>query len=633
MAYRSNPFLERMSERTASDQEFVQLFSPKILEKLPENAVKGAVHIFRSAPGAGKTTLFRAFTPLALRAFWNVRRQSEHSESFQRLVAHEVLSNEDSPSFLGVVLSCAAGYADLPPSEHQQEGLFRALLDCRVVLRTLRSLTLLIGVASEELENIEVIYDAGIGTALKHIPQRNNAKQLIDWAEQYEQDVYAQLDTFVSNFDSTPQHERFESVLWLQSVQFMYEGNEVAPKRMLMIDDLHRLRRKQRSLLIDELIVLRPSFPIWLAERTTVLGEELLSQGGRDGRDVNQIDLDDIWVGKQFVSFAQNILDRRMSYQDVVASRSFGNCLRGELTPLALKKECELGVQIFKQWGERHKHNVRYSEWLAQAEKLSAEPSLDTVLELYLTRILLIRDESRKQMSLDLALRAEEIEERDSSQVRAAAELFMHWELKIPYYFGLERLCVMATSNVEELLFLAATLYEGLQSMQILRKPEVIMAPDEQEKLLKNAALRKWEFIPKNHTDGLRAQRLLESIAIFCREKTYLPNAPYAPGVTGVRLSKTELNKLISKDRLLGEPGVRLARVLAECAAENLVVPRLSAASASRDSGTVFYLNRTLCARYDLPLQMGGWQDVSAGDMIKWMERRITPIQLNLSEA
>jgi hypothetical protein len=633
MAYRSNPFLERMSEKTASDQDFVQLFSPKILEKLPENAVSGGVHVFRSAPGAGKTTLFRAFTPLALRSFWNLRGRSEHNESFQRLVAQGVLSNEYSPSFLGTALSCAAGYADLPPTENQHEGVFRALLDCRVVLRTLRSLTLLIGAGPDELEDIEVVYDSGIGTALKYIPQRGSAKEIIDWAEQYEQNVYAQLDTFVSNLELTPQHERFESVLWLQSVVFTYQDNVVAPKRMLMLDDLHRLRRKQRALLIDELIVLRPNFPIWLAERTVALGEELLSQGGREGRDINQIDLDNVWAGKQFASFAQNILDRRMSYQDVVASRSFGNCLRGELTPTALKKECKLGIQIFSQWVERHKNNVRYSEWLAQTEKRLAEPSLENVLELYLTRILMIRDESRKQMSLDLALSAEEIEERDSSQVRAAAELFMHFELKIPYYFSLERLCVMATSNVEELLFLAATLYEGLQSMQILRKPEVIMAPNEQEKLLKNAAQRKWDFIPKNHTDGLRAQRLLESIALFCKDKTYLPNAPYAPGVTGVRLSREELNKLTRKDRPLGEPGARLARVLAECAAENLVVPRPIAASTNRDSGTVFYLNRTLCALYDLPLQMGGWQEVSAGEMIKWMERRITPIQLNLSGA
>jgi len=52
MAFRANPFLERMSERT-SDQEFVRLFSPKVLERLQEDAFEGAVHVFRSTPGAG----------------------------------------------------------------------------------------------------------------------------------------------------------------------------------------------------------------------------------------------------------------------------------------------------------------------------------------------------------------------------------------------------------------------------------------------------------------------------------------------------------------------------------------------------------------------------------------------------
>src|SRR5687768_9027339 len=96
MAYRANPFLERMSERT-SDQEFVRLFSPKILERLSEDAFAGAVHMFRSPPGGGKTTLLRAFTPTALRAFWNARRAQEMSESYQRLVAHRVLHEQNGP--------------------------------------------------------------------------------------------------------------------------------------------------------------------------------------------------------------------------------------------------------------------------------------------------------------------------------------------------------------------------------------------------------------------------------------------------------------------------------------------------------------------------------------------------------
>lgn len=246
------------------------------------------------------------------------------------------------------------------------------------------------------------------------------------------------------------------------------------------------------------------------------------------------------------------------------------------------------------------------------------------MLQLYVTRILLVRDESKRQMSLDLTLTEEELDDRDSSQVRNAAELFMHEELGIPYYFGFDRLCVMATNNVEELLALAAALYVGLQSKQVLRKSEPILSPLEQDKLLREAAARKRDFIPKSHTEGTRAQRLLDSIGAFCYDQTFVPNAPYAPGVTGVRLSRTELAKLTAPGAF-GSPGLILQRVLAECAAENLLVQRESQATGSRDSGTVFYLNRSLCAHYGLPLQMGGWRDVYVGELMRWMERRLTP--------
>jgi hypothetical protein len=189
----------------------------------------------------------------------------------------------------------------------------------------------------------------------------------------------------------------------------------------------------------------------------------------------------------------------------------------------------------------------------------------------------------------------------------------------------------MATSNVEELLSLAATLYDGLRAKQILRRTELVLSPQEQEKLLKESAKRKRDFIPKNHTEGNRGQRLLDAIGSYCRERTFLPNAPYAPGVTGVRLSTSELHKLNSGR--LGELGGTLKKVLAECAAENLLASRPSAASTSRDSGTVFYLNRTLCAYYDLPLQTGGWQDVDADKLIEWMERGRIPSKLQSLEA
>ncbi|KDC14159.1 hypothetical protein AZ20_1111 [Bordetella bronchiseptica E014] len=635
MAYNSNPFLERMSERTTSDMEFVRLFSPKILEKLAEDAFEGAVHVFRSAPGAGKTTLLRAFTPSALRAFWNSRARPELAESFQKLVNRGVLTEGDSPQLLGVFLSCASGYADLPSSEGlQQEGLFRALLDCRIVLRTLRSLGALLGLgAPDHLAAIKLNYAAV--PSLQGIPVLDTALELASWAEEHEQRVYAQLDAFLGPLSGgLPAHLRFEGVLWLQSIQFQFEGRAVAPQRLLMVDDMHKLRRKQRAMLIDELTVMRPSIPIWLAERTVALGAELLSQGAREGRDLREYNLDKMWSDAkgltQFISYAQNIVDRRMKNQDVVPVGSFTQCLRDELVSTEVRAQLAEGIQRFRNEVERHQSSQRYMQWLARAEQYTNEPNVESLVELYVTRILLVRDASKRQMSLDLTLTEEELEDRDSSQVRAAAELFMHEELGIPYYFGFDRLCVMATNNVEELLALSAALYVGLQAKQVLRKAELILSAQEQEKLLQDAASRKREFIPKSHTEGTRAQRLLDSIGAFCYDQTFAPNAPYAPGVTGVRLSRPELAKLTAPSKPLGPAGLTLERVLAECAAENLLVQRESQATGSRDSGTIFYLNRSLCVHYGLPLQMGGWRDVSVGELMKWVERRLTPNRKNL---
>jgi hypothetical protein len=637
MAYRANPFLERMSERT-SDQEFVRLFSPKILEKLAEDAFEGAVHMFRSPPGGGKTTLLRAFTPSALRAFWNARRAPDMGEASQRLVARQVLNEQTGPQVLGVLLSCASGYADLPPGAAlDRDGIFRALLDCRIVLRTLRSLAVFLGNSSNALlDGVTLEYEP-LAKDLKSIPTQGTAADLIAWAEQRERAVYADLDSMVGkNGIGMQPHVRFEGVLWLQSVHFLVNGKEVAPRKLLMIDDVHKLRRKQRSMLIEELTELRSSIPIWLAERSIALGEQLLVQGTREGRDLRHYALEDLWTtGRgqyQFAAFAQNILDRRLDAQSEIPPGAFSQYLRSGLQPEDVREQIEKGFATLREDVSRYRDNPRYAEWVARAEANLADLSLESLHEFYSTRILLARDVLKKQMSLELApLAAEELDQRDNSQVGGAADIFLHEELKVPYYFGLDRLCVMATSNVEELLFLAAQLYDALRAKQILRRAELLLSPKEQEKLLKESASRKRDFIPKNHTEGGRGQRLLDAMGSYCRERTFLPNAPYAPGVTGVRLSNPELAKLHSGK--MGAIGDTLKKVLAECAAENLLVSRPSAASTSRDGGTVFYLNRTLCAHYDLPLQTGGWQDIDATKLIEWMERGRIPAKLQSLEA
>jgi len=620
-----------MSEKTTSDQEFVRLFSPKILECLPEDSFGGAVHLFTSPPGAGKTTLLRAFTPTALRAFWSNRLvQGTKTESFKDFVSRGVMHEQEGPQLLGVLLSCASGYADLPSGATlAHDGIFRALFDCRVVLRSLRSLAALLGMESTvELASVELRYE-GAGIDLKSIPTTKSAVELVEWAEACEKGVYAQLDS-ISDVSPTglPVHVRFESVLWLQSVRFLRDGKEVAPRRLLMVDDLHKLRKKQRAMLIEELVELRLHIPVWLAQRSIALGAELISQGARDGRDLRHYPLEDIWSSpREFEHYASNILDRRMEVQQAVPSVAFSAYLRDQLSQQEVEEYWQKGVELANKYLQNYRHSPRYSEWATHIEAHLSSPGIESLQAIAATQILIARDESKRQLTLELApLSADELEDRDSTQVQRAAEIFNHDSLKTPYYFGLERLCILATSNVEELLMLAAALYDGIVARQVLRRQtDIQVSPQDQEKRIREAARKKRDFIPKNHTEGTRAQRLLDAIGAFCRGKTFQSNAPYAPGVTGIRISEIELFRLASESKRGTASLVTLQKVLAECVAENLLVARSSSASVARDGGTVYYLNRTLCAYFDLPLQYGGWQEVSLTQLVDWMEIGFQP--------
>ncbi|HEY1631868.1 MAG TPA: hypothetical protein VGF56_11170 [Rhizomicrobium sp.] len=625
MAYRANPYLERMSERT-SDQEFVRLFSPRIIERLPDDVFEGAVHIFRSPPGGGKTTLLRAFTPTALKAFWNARTVDEIDESYQRLLARGIFDSQTGPQLLGVFVSCASGYADLPPgAAAAQDGQFRALLNCRIVLRALRSVSLLVNSQPEQqLDHIALQYDES-ARDLQAVPALGNAAELVRWAEQREREVYAQLDAVTAPQQDTLHDLRLDGLLWLQSVRFFYEGKEFAPKRLLMVDDLHRLRKSQRSLLISEATELRPAIPVWLAERSIALGDELLSQGAREGRDLREYPMDELWSsskgGNQTINTFSQILDRRLHIQNIIPPGTFSQYLNDQLVLSDVEKHLQAAIEHFEKVNGRLGTNMRYQSWLQRGRELVAQPSSDTISGLLSILIIISRDEARRQLALQLEpLPSEELDQRDSSQVKAAAEIMANDEFGAPYYFGVDRICAMATNNVEELLSLAAVLYDGLRAKLVLRRAELILSAFEQEKLLKAAAKRKRDFIPKAHTEGTRASSLLDAIGSFCREKTFQTTAPYAPGVTGVRLSQSELAKIRPSQGSLPEQMAKLRRVISESVAENLLTTRDSSASTSRESGTVFYLNRTLCVHYGLPLQYGGWQDITVQQAVDWME-------------
>tara|TARA_R110002124_G_scaffold69776_4_gene187403 strand:+ start:4316 stop:6187 length:1872 start_codon:yes stop_codon:yes gene_type:complete len=613
-----------MSERTISDEEFVHLFSPQILEQLPADILNGELYIFRSPPGGGKTTLLRAFTPGALKAIWDGRHTD--SAAFNALVDLNAIRANSGPDVLGVLLSCASGYADLPPSSGiQQEGLFRALLNCRIVLRTIRSLCSLLKVSdSDSLDRITIEY-SGDGLELKSIPNQLGTAQLVEWAERQERSVYGRLDNFsVHDAQSESGDVRFEGVLWLRNVKFLFDSNEVASKRLLMIDDVHKLRRAQRTLLIGELCEMRSGVPIWISERNIALGGKLLAQGVREGRELQEIALEELWRStnkKKFNVYAQSILSRRLKSQNVIpSSTEFSRYMRDEFDSSDSATKIRDAIKSISDSLEQFKSNVVYEEWLNEVSEASKTLTFKSLLQIYKTVILIARNEQKRQLSFELSpLSADDRFERESSSLTEAAELLLNKEYDIPYYYGIDRLCIMATNNIEELLSLSAALYEELQAKQILRKT-LPLSPQEQDKILRAAAKKRRDYIPKSHTYGTRAQKLLDSIALEFQHRTYRRNAPIAPGVTGFRLSTDEIDSLGRGDGAVSEEHRTLNELLAECVAENLLVMRNSSASTNRPEGTIFYLNRSLCSHYRLPLGYGGWMELEVRDLVSWMK-------------
>lgn len=614
-----------------SDQEFARLFSPQILDHLPNEIFDAGVHVLHSPPGGGKTTILRALTPGSLRGFWARKSSDAMEETIAGLRARAIL-NDDGPAILGIMISCAAGYADLPPGATSVEsGVFRALLDCRVVLRTLRGLMQLLAIEqAEQLQQVSLAY-GGVASELQSIPNVRSAFDLLTWAEKMERQIYTKIDTFAGQAEkSLPQHVRFESVLWLEGVRFVKNGKDVAVRRLLMLDDLHKLRESQRMLLKEELLEIRATFPVWLAQRSIAFGSSLLSQGARHGRDGTVHSLEDLWSsGQQFLSFAKNVLDRRMVNQTAINSESLEPHLRSTVSDEEVAEALQKGFAAFRLFIEPLRTDLQYQEWLKRAEEKLKSPTLENLTDLIKIRTQIARNQRRKQMRLDLntALLAEELDEKDSSKEENAAEIFLHEELHIPYYFGIERLSALATSNVNELLYLAAALYDNLKTKRVLRHRDPVLSPREQEKALREAAKRKFEFVPRSHTQGTRAHLLLAAVGDFCRLKTFTLNAPYAPGVTGFKVSDAEYVRLERGQSPYQAEGRVLVQVLLECVAENLLVRKSTAATGGRDAGSVFYLNRTLCAHFGLPLQFGGWQEVDTDDLVTWMQRGPTPVR------
>ena len=313
-----NPFQLRRSENIDTDTAFLALFEPGILDVLSEGGLPRTVQPIRSAAGGGKTSLLRLFTPSVLRRL-HARRVDEQ-ELFDRLRTLGVI-DETGPRLLGVSLLCGRNYAvleDLPVDRAVRTRLFLSLLNARVILAVLRSSLSLRGL--EYPKNLARIRIA-VSDEAQRLPDGLrcpcSGDVLYAWARRVETAICAELDSFgPMRATSLPGDDVLFALTLIRPEALTIDGEPVARRIVIMMDDIHMLTSAQRSFLVERVVEARSPVSIWIAERFEALSaQELLASGSEEGRDHDPpIEVEWYWRRRheRFEKHVMRIADRRV---------------------------------------------------------------------------------------------------------------------------------------------------------------------------------------------------------------------------------------------------------------------------------------------------------------------------------
>jgi len=619
-----NPFRLRSSERIESDGMFLELFGPGMLDMLPDDLWEQRL-IIRSSAGGGKSTLLRLLTPSVLRMVHGLGVRNEAtSQTFKWLRGQGILDAQ-GPKVAGALLSLGGKYAPLVALDQvdteRRDRLFLALLNARILLAALRAHLELANLAfPDDLGRLTVRAPAGdVPVTRPELP--GDGRQIFEWARDLETHVAKALGSLgPPDAAVLPGEDELTALEILRPGAVLVDGVPSPARTVVLLDDVHRLAPRQRRLLIDMLLARRAPTPVWLAERSEALTpDQVLSLGAKTDRDFTVIDIEQHWRGGRASTFhklAASIADRRTALSPEVAITSFAATLAGpdDSSYGAVLPELESRLQLAAR------DRSEFRTWIDT--KIEREGTArERAVSLRVLEIQIEREMAANQLTLDLLVRDEESltkleERRDATKLREAAERFVTRESDLPFYFGADRLAQLASANIERFLEFAGDLFEDVASSTVRRRT-AHLEPRRQEQLIERAVKVLWAELPGSVEGGTAVQNLLDGAGEFCADYTFRPTAPYAPGVTGIALRRSDsllLQHAIEKNT--GSWEAELGRLLANMLVHNLVQAQTSEAKGQR--WIVYYLNRALCVRYGLPLGYGGWQPVSPDALLAW---------------
>jgi hypothetical protein len=627
-----NPFRLQTAESIDSDTDFLRLFGHGVLDLLPEDALSGRPLFIRSAPGGGKTSLLKLFTPSVLQHLVAMKGNDAVKDLFAKLKGLGAVSDHDV-NVLSVMLPCARTFpalADVELKPARAKRLLLALIDSRVILGALRAILIARGLRfPDDLSRLTLVAPPD-----DHIPGLSypcDGVAVQRWAENIEQGVADLIDTLMSpDGAGPPGHDALLSLRLLDAKCIQLDGKPFETRWLITFDDMQKLARAQRAALLEVVVDQRARSTVWLAERFEALStDELLAPGALSGRDHLVINLEREWKKGRFEPAVKLIAERRarMAAESAGANApdAFAPTIEVDLDGPAWQEKTQAALDVVRKRVEAlAASKPQYADWVKA--RADVEGTLRHQLIKWRTlEILIARQQGKKQMPLLLEpLSKEELDDKDESDVRAAAELFLSKEFGFPYYFGLSRLASLGSFNVEQFIRLAGDLFEeSLAAAVMRRRPQ--LAPERQERILQAAYDARVKDLPRRAKNGRDVLRFLDAVGQFCRDATHQPNAPYSPGVTGIAILMQERETLLDPAQLAKNPAAAaFAAMLGTAIAHNLLHAEVDY-KVKGNRYMVLYLNRLLCPKYELPLQFGGFREKPLREFITWAEKGYRP--------
>lgn len=645
-----NPFLDRAADARigsmAEERNFVGLFGVSSLDLISEQMQ----HIWErpllmiSAPGGGKSSLMRIFSPTALRYVEETAHIGKERQALFDKLTELGAMKQGHPFALGIWLRLSDEYRSLETfSSPNKHGLFYAMLNARIILSALNGICVLNDlVVSKDLRRVALsLRDNSSAATVSNWAKWGapNAQALYDNMATLEADLSGMIDNpFWDGDPSNLSNSGLWSLDLLANLGIAIGGRKMEYRPLVMLDDIHELSPSQIHFLLGLLMSRQLNLPFWVSARKQALGlEELLTnnlmRGVQKERDYVIIDFENSKAG-----FRRRVLEiSKLRVQSVAAqiggsSQAFDDFISDEREEIFLKN---LDMTVAEQIKERILKTAgaelgRFQGLISRFETQYQEPH-DRCRRLRMLEILVNREMGKSQRSFSfLEISGKEFSKHENDQaIVAAAELFFAKECKLPYYFGSPRLIAMSSFNIDQFLRLAGALfYEILTAIRLERDRDSFVSPERQDQILKKAAKSFMDDIPSMVPNGVTVRRLVQSIGEMCRHETYRATASYAPGVTGTAITVHEFESLRDQAHK-GNGGYSELYEAIESSIDNNIFESEPYYKCKGQEFLVLYLNRLLCVPFDLPLQRGGFREQKLSTLLSWSQKGYHSSKMN----